>query len=451
MTRHSLRQLVKPFALIAMLTLALPGATEAQAPNKDRSPLIRPLNSEAWRDQAYGVSLRLPAMLRVQPQPPKGVLLNAADENKLYTLRVLIRELPKPVSLDVAMEGAAETVFRQQSATRSYEDPRKETVNGRVAGVLKYQSPRTDGSGAADYVGYAMMPIDAVKIVVLEVRGDFERHRQINQLFEATFATMSVADPKEINARRREQLLLTREWRRGLIKKKGVAKTLRESLIPEQWFRIIENGRDVGYVLITQEHTEVQFKRGVAVEVQTRIATKGHFVDTLDQYFLADDDSTELWSQRATQRPAITVLTPKKERANLHPTIVKTGIRERHQLKVTIDDPTGSKSYRFLRPDTAYLSQVEMWLLPQVLPINTPGTYGSYAFNAEERSITFRTDQIVPTLSGFTLITRVAPNAPAVKATYDRNRQLIEKRAGNNTKIVRTNRATIEQLWRGRF
>ncbi|MBI1371202.1 MAG: hypothetical protein GC159_00340 [Phycisphaera sp.] len=418
-----------------------PPVERATAPDE---PLVRPLTDDRWEDHAYGMSFRLPAMARTSRA--EGSLVEIIDEQKLYTLTVKNKRPPKLLTLDAAILSGIDEMAHQQNTNQLVEAAHKVALSDRQAGVLKFHSPQALGGPV--FVAFGIVPIDMASFVVLEIRCDYDNREKVEPIFDAVLASVEFGDLKELQEVRRKQLDMTRSWRQAMADG-GINATIEAALIPEQWYRIIEKNKDVGYVNIVQKHGERELRKGTIVTVRSRVAVKGKYVDSLDQYFLSDDDEMEAWSQRATERPEIAVLAPRGKAAPQNPTIVKTGIRTGPHLTITIDDPTGKHATEYVRPDVGYLSQVESWLLPQILPINRPGTYGFYYYNPEERKITFRTDKVIPALTGYTVITRLTPNAPEIHANFDRQRQLIEKRAGA-TRVISATREQIEGLWRGR-
>ncbi len=157
-------------------------------------------------------------------------------------------------------------------------------------------------------------------------------------------------------------------------------------------------------------------KAGIVVTIKARVymGTNDFFESVLDvdcRSYLSDDRKSELWNHRFSLRPLVAkrkavgqVMVRGTESDVIHAAWADSGIREEEMITVSIETPNGVKYHewqrppkvlkmveykddvsdeiirRFDQPGFAYLSQVEWWMLPQLLPRNERKTYGFYTY-----------------------------------------------------------------------
>jgi len=293
----------------------------------------------------------------------------------------------------------------------------------------------------------AVVQIDPVTFGFLDFRCGVEEADWVRPTFDAVVASMELVDPEQINAEREAALRRGQEWRSSL--KLG---QIHAALVPERYYRILTGNKDTGYMRVGQSRVRWQDRPGVSVEVQTRIVQEESYADSLAQFFLADDDSTEVWSIRTTLRPINGKGAPRTWVDEGLRTWVDDGVRRVRQIQLRQEvNIGGQKRETRVEVPPGYLSQVEAWLLPALLPIDAEVEYGFYAYNTQTRKMTYRTERVLPLLDGFIITTRMAPNEPAYDATYDANRQLVERQLGPKQRLVPTEPSEIHRIWAGRM
>ncbi|MEX2673633.1 MAG: hypothetical protein WD294_16155 [Phycisphaeraceae bacterium] len=418
-------------ALMLVAPSAIGFADEAPAEEEYQG---RPLAEDRWLDNEYGVSLRLPVGVRTVRRTGDSYQLRAADEEDMFAMGVVVKQSRRELRMTDVMAQAKTQVAGVHRTTELLEEYAME-VGGVDIGVVMFRLPDTEQDDA--FFGQALVQIDPSTFAIIEISSSWGDADVVRPTFEAMIKTLELQGIDDLEEQRRKELERTQTWRRDL----GIT-ALHDALVEEQLFRIVEDGNDIGYMRMLQEQTEQNGKSGITVRVQSRVMISTFNIDSQAIFFASDDDTTELWEVRTTQRP---------QRGNgEEQTTVETGIRTGADIVVSHDRPLGSKRKELTRPPMGYVPLAETWVLPQVLPNDRPGTYGFYSYNPNEGGVTYRTEQVSPLLDGYTINSRLTPGGPELKATFDADRTMREKQLGPDRKLIPTTAQHINQLWRNR-
>lgn len=414
------------------------------------------LSQQRWQDHSYGVSIRLPVDAQTMRQTADDCLIRIADNRGTYGMTLSVKRSRDRLNLLAVAAAAKQQMIGVQGTTKllSERDVKVGTHAGRA---LYFQSPQARGPDIL--IAEAMVQLDPQTFVVLDVRCDIEQKAAVGPIFDAILDSMRLTDPKELNRQREAALAAGTHWRNTLHQAAPGEKTsrLHQALIPLQLYRLVGKDKDLGYMRVEQSAVTRDLKPGIRIHVESRLAAGGSIYDTLGEYFLADDDLSELWSITTTQRPggpagaggvggAVPGAQPP---STLNRTFVETGIRTNGTLTLTLDTPEGSTHHKYQVPGPGYLSQVEALMLPQLLPIDHPGTYGFYCYHSRRQAITYRTEQVIPALTGVTIETCLSPNEAPLRTTLDANRRLIEKQLSPEIRLLPTTAAELRKIWPG--
>lgn len=469
-------RVVTAIALFAALVTIAPASAQVKSPLKPDPTQGRPLGDNRERETAHGVSLRPPVDTRIVRRTADEYSLRLADTAGQFTMSLLIKKTKKPLTLKAVtrsvqsqvlgvemnvtgVPGTGHKDFRLKGRTALHGTNRgrivaqRETVIAKRHATINYYQV-FDNNNKPMLLAHAIIQLETQAFAILDVEGrlnpaDFSGSaKPIADTFERVIESIEIEDPLELSKRREQTVDLGHDWRTTLR-----LKNMHASLVPVQFFRFVETdksgrAKDYGWMRIRQFQSRkgTHNKPGVNVEVQLRVKAGDAYYDTLGEYFLADDDSLEMWSIHTTQRPA----NPRvKVNEKELPTYRQTGVRSDGVLTVTLDDPvSGQKKQSFAVPKKGYLSQVEGLLLPQILPINKRATYGFYFYNTQTGSVAYREEQVVPTLTGFSIISRLTPESQQLTATFNKQHRVIEKQLDTTGgKLLPTDAATIRRLW----
>jgi hypothetical protein len=271
----------------------------------------------------------------------------------------------------------------------------------------------------------------------------------------------------------------------------------------QQWFRIMEGDKDVGYMLITDGIDEQNKQKGVRVKVETRTYRGTIPFVTEGDFFLPHDKNLETWSIRlaedrpGTSAPANTPglgstrstnpagrstsppgsgasrattpaptpsqapvvgpggkLTAKSTIAAPAPSALnwtETGTFDNHNKNVIVSrrSNAGQDTVEWTAPALGYLSQVQSLLIQRLLPVDKPGVYGFYCYSPQAGNIFFRTERVVPhpTGKGCTIYTRASPEQREIISQYDELGRLTQRDLPNGQSIKLTSPNEIAGIW----
>jgi hypothetical protein len=397
------------------------------------------LSPEPWEDRAYGFRVRLPEGLAIKSQTGDEYLFRAADEKGVFLLSLAVKRSNSVLTLAQVTESARKQILSVQGTSEVLSE-RNVTLINRPGVIIHARMPMVV-AGGEQLLSQAIVQLDAQTFAVLEGRTPFTERAKMEPLFDTVAQAMQMDDPKVVDQRRQEALTAGQDWRSRV----GL-KAMQDALVPEQLYRLVRGSDDVGYVRMRQGRGQREGFSGFEVEVQTRVVAENNHIDSVARFFLSDDERAEFWTITTTRRPAQSA--PGQPAGGV--TFSETGIRTENEILVTTDGPTGQRKNRLAKPPIGYLSQFEAMVLPQILPIDRPATYGFYFYSARAGKLTFRTDQVTPALTGFVITTRLSPNDLDIRSNYTAARVLVEKQLGNDEKQLPTTAAELARIWAGR-
>ncbi len=231
---------------------------------------------------------------------------------------------------------------------------------------------------------------------------------------------------------------------------------------PERWERLYKPGT-TGAAL---DDTEVAYRRvstkrgnrsdvggsgsnarekGYVVQIDARALFDKQIVDSRGVYFVSDDRKSELWNVRITVRDAAT-------RA-IGRSVSELGARDGDSMSVQID--AGEGQGKLIRPTIGgegYISQVESWLLPQVLVgSRIATTYAFYAYQSDPETISLRQDVLeqLPGESGlWRLTSTLGDKSRSQISTYESDGTLIKTQMPDGSVWEPTTSDNLMRLWR---
>lgn len=435
--------------LLAMLWVMNHAPAQQPAPPPPAEPAAPvELSAQRFTEQAYGISIQAPLNARVQTHVGGDLLMTVRDVGEEYviTLQAVQAVENRLLSAEQVLASMKQAMFKDQPSMRVIEE-RKQAIAERESAVVYFAVPQARRTDSVAMIGQAIIPLDPVRFALIQVKCPILAEPRVRPLFDTILGTVRIDDPKKLAAERREAIERSIQWRA-----EHDAKHRHAALVPMQHLLFEDDGKHIGFVKISQFQTNRANVPGVQVEIHTRIdAPKGGVVDSLSLFFIADDDSQEFWKTTTTHRLPGEIERPDKRGNPPVPknTFVESGLRVGKEIQVSYTGPDGTASRSYPIPP-GYISLAEVYLLPQTLPRDRSGLWGFYWYNPNEKKVTFRTEQITPTLRGYTVTTLSDPNAPPTRATYDRDGTLIEREVGPKRKLAKTTPAMIEQLMRRR-
>lgn len=396
------------------------------------------LDTERWRENKYGVSFLPPVGSKVVRQTADEALVRIVGKEPAYEIAIDVKQAEESVKLAWLVESSKNRQERAHPDSKLLQ-ARALELSGMPAHRLSYRIPvparRTDA-----ILEQMLIQMGPRSIAVVEMRGAFNDADQLRTLFDAVLGTLEIADQAELAKRRREAVSRTRQWRDEL-----TVDDLKAAAGDTAYFRVVHDDRDLGWMEVERKTGQFNGQQGVAVLITSHLRLRQGRIESRGRYFRPFDGPVGgTWSVKTTYRFADPNKPPRSA--------VETGTVTDEQVEVRIDANTGEKNeeLRFRRRPIGYLPQADAWLLGRLLPHDTATTYGFYWYNRRERKVTFRSDKVTPALDGFVITTRLSPNGPELRATYDRAGRLQEKELGRGRRLIRSTAEALENRWQGR-
>ncbi|WP_428940235.1 hypothetical protein [Fontivita pretiosa] len=312
--------------------------------------------------------------------------------------------------------------------------------------------------------------------------GDLEEDPNVvlaAETFQQMLSSIRLLDQTELKLDQEDRLFRTRTLYVNLTERK-----LREALIPEQWFRVIREGKDIGYSYVVEEvardlprkgkieRSPAGGPHGILVGVRSRmIPQPGVQIDSETWMFNTFDRKVESWATltyatdaqggkttggelgvaRWREKP---VPDPGQDIGS------KRGVSltEEYRLEVTKLDRNASSEpiVRDLPP--FYLPQALGHLLPRVLPRRDPKTYLFATWVPQASQLMYRYIDVLPErdvnllgrrVRAVTVLDRIGLEGPTTNHYFSpEGKYLGSFEEQTKTVTVPTDAATLVQIWK---
>jgi hypothetical protein len=230
-----------------------------------------------------------------------------------------------------------------------------------------------------------------------------DEERDAAKTFMAIVDSVKIVDRSEVIRDQRERLYATR----FLFFANLTPNRVRNALRGEQWFRIVKDGKELGYSYVVEEEAEKNKRPGVTIGVRSRVVENGEQTDAESFYFVAFDRSYEEWSTvsqvnggKGGPRNMTEVgVSNKTERNVLDVDAQRQGLRDPKDksnpptLPEMDYDLTVAYSGRQSTPPVEqklpvfYLPQAMIHLLPRLVPLNEPKGYLFGVYVSDVRAV----------------------------------------------------------------
>jgi hypothetical protein len=265
-------------------------------------------------------------------------------------------------------------------------------------------------------------------------------------------------------------------------------KRLKDVVVPEQWLRVIRNGKDVGYSYVVEEFVTAGDRRnnarawdGVLISVRSRTIDGGAQVDVGSQMFVSLDRKHEDFAhvanvvlnkgkpdenkQQASEYGSLEGYMTRRLDPNVkvNPEDEKAPrLREVEHRVLNISRPTRKGTMTKPEPHTPspwYIPQAVGSMLPRLVPVQRPVTYLFQSYVSDERQVVHRYVDVgyekEVVLGGKKV--RAIPIRDRIKlegsptlhyVTPDGTTYLGSVNEEAKIAILPTDRATIERIWK---
>jgi hypothetical protein len=401
-----------------LLTVA---SAQAQAP-ADHGDLLGPV----FESQAAGIAMRGPVGSRQIRRPASDDVVIYVDEARKWTMTVTRAQLSTPLKLSATKNAAGEEVpgLMESTVKQILVDKPGATIlrddvitlgDVRV-GVI---AAKFDLGLDAFLMQQALLRVTdnhyfvinfvspAPKAGALEEDADT---RRAVETFTAVLESVRLLDQSEIREDQAQRLFRTRTLFVSLNEPR-----MRNALVPVQWLRIIENGKDIGYTYVVEEiardlpRNNVRPERqagaeGVLVGVRSRMIRDGSQADSEAWMFCTFDRKSESWSMIGlvddpkggkSHLSELGVTTKRTKPVPDKGSVLEKGnkdvaLTDEYLLSVTrIGQSANPQPIRQELP-VFYLPQAVGHLLPRLLPRNDPKGYMFASYTSDSGQVKAR-------------------------------------------------------------
>lgn len=229
--------------------------------------------------------------------------------------------------------------------------------------------------------------------------------RDVARLYQASVDSITFEDPASVILDRTKATLAVQKCLDGL-----TPEVFERMLQPEHWYRIYKlNDRrkeqEIGFYRVTEEvaprgqltpgrnpdrYSRAEREKGILITLVARYVLPDGSISEVDSRSWASfDRESEIWSIRSSSYQYVA-----KNQYLPASISALTGTRTDDLISITLElpnRPVDSRQYR--KPQTAYITQVERFLLYRILKPWADETYGSYYLDPSTMKLVFRVDR----------------------------------------------------------
>lgn len=424
-------------AAIALLGLLLSLTSVAAA-----APRAELLATQRWHENATGLSLLPPRGAQQIDLTASGGLVRFVHPDG-FAIRVAMIEH----ELDLNLNSIKDAAFVELQMGARFVELIEESApkySGHDARLAYLRSTARDA--AITILGRAYVRIDERTIASIHLETSEQQFPAARATFEAVLESLQFADPTELAKVRMAWIRAGERWKSGLDRE-----LLKKAMVAEQWFRVLEQGEDVGYTRIRHSLDTMLDLPGIKIEVDSRIVVGKDTYDTVSFFWESDDAKSELWSIRTARRSlaAPHPATP----ANVPPpppaVVEETGLRSPDgNINVERRAPGKVDKFQWGVPRSGYASQVETHLIPTLVPRDGQQDLGFYAYSSNDTNLALRTLQVFPQQDGtYVVRERPAPDRAELVSTYDNRGRLVRRQMADGRLIVPATPEQMKKIW----
>jgi len=404
---------------VAFVTTLLVNSAPSAAKGAD--DLLGPV----FESRAAGIAMRGPAGCRQIRRPASDDVVIYADEARKWTMTVTRAQLAAPMQLagskNAAGElvpGLLETTVRQIQVDKPGATILRDDVisvgDSRV-GVI---AARFDLGLDAFLMQQALLRVTDTHYFVINfvtpapkagALEDDPATRLAVDTFNAVLESIKLLDQTEIREEQAQRLFRTRTLFVSLNEPR-----MRDALVPVQWLRILENGKDIGYTYVVEEiardlpRNNVRPERqagaeGVLIGVRSRMMRDGTQSDSESWMFCTFDRKSESWSMIGvvddpkggkTHLSELGVTTkrtkPVPDKGSLLEGNKDVTLADEYLLSVTRIGQSANPQPIKQELPVFYLPQAIGHLLPRLLPRNDPKGYMFASYTSDSGQVKAR-------------------------------------------------------------
>jgi hypothetical protein len=441
-----------------VLLMVLIGSSQLFA---QQSPL---LDNQRWQEYSYGVSILPPINSVVNKLSVDDAIARITTQDG-YGIHLFIKETPNEMSLEQVQDLAIEQMTVAYPSANAMKDNVKPLDDYKQLSLYFYMPQTKQGPWVT---AQTFVQISPKVFVLFQLETPKVKYELADPVYKAVIASLKITDPRELFAQREKMLDAGHE----LLSKLQFEK-LKDQLVPEQWFRFVEGDRDIGYMRIRQGFGKLDGREkadnnamermGFKIEVMARIQLGSTLYDSINTSYVSVEHDEEIWSIRTTERPQDPRKIPQvklrdQQRlkfdvqqipVDMQNTWVETGLLSNGKIQLNRRQPTSDRNFTWDMPPQAYLSQVDLYLLPMMLASQPDGQWGFYAYHPNKSKVSFRTERLEHLAGGrYRIYSRLSPEDIQEQVTdYEANGQIIKRVLPGGRMLIPAEQHLIERLW----
>ncbi len=451
--------------MIAVTTVVATGSLMGQQPTGDGPELMQaPLVAES-----LGLEMRLPVNSSVTTDPSASqlaYLVTDGHEVPRWTLRIQVLKASSPRATAASLiDDYLEAI--QQTGGEFTLIANEPTLHANVQGHRLYISQELT-SFSSTVNGWVVIPTGPGTFLVVTIAASPESFVAVRPLIEASLATIRVQRQDQRAAMRTSKLAAGRRAVSLFTETK-----LRSFVGVTEWYRVYMpaavsgSGRDEEQAWFKMQYTEAQRGElnperdpakfnGIERMPGLMLSLDAHLVgdpaqrrtiDVQSRFWLSWDRSHESWSIRQTERVDGREVDSTAE----------TGVRDFATLTVifSVAGRQARTPQQWTLPDSAYLSQPEIYLLGSLLPRDGTMTkeMAFYAYDSRSQKMPLRTDRWEQATDGsrnWILTTKPAVDADEIKQLFGPNGRRQRRMDASGLITAQIDPDDLQRLWRGK-
>ncbi|QYU68544.1 dUTP diphosphatase [Leptolyngbya sp. 15MV] len=193
---------------------------------------------------------------------------------------------------------------------------------------------------------------------------------------------------------------------------------------------------------------ELERQQGYIVRIEARQLQGDQVVDSIGQYFMSLDRKEEMWALRLAARSLSS--------RRVVQSLTEIGARSGTSMSVTVSGSTEPRSISPFVPDTGYLNQVEMFLLPALLVRSKAGDgqareVGFYTYQSEFNNVRLRRDAVradASRLGAIRITTQTSEDRDPIVSIYNQRGELIQTTTADGSVREPIELPRLMDLWK---
>jgi len=284
----------------------------------DEAPTTRPVLGPTYSSQSGGISLRPPAGCKIINRPVGDSVVEFVNEKQKISLRITHTSFSKPIKLSISPDAPGPIINGEKDKGLLELTASQYTTRLPNSKILRQDVMPLAGHDSGVIVLRATSGVQPQLIQQAIIQASEQSYYNLilttpgmpfnspvdkpdatelaaAQAFRAVLDTVQLLDPEKLRDEQVDRLFRTRSlfvnWTEAKI---------RSVLIPEQWLRVMRDGKDVGYSYIVEETETRGVNPGVKIGIRSRtVPQAGQQIDGETWYHVSFDRKVENWSSIA--------------------------------------------------------------------------------------------------------------------------------------------------------